>query len=115
MNSVSILNFPTTFIRAIPWKLKFSFKILFILSLVLVITLLTFYIFQINDLTSKAYQVQNSQKKINDLSSENETLEIELSKSNSLVNIETLIQEFNFEKAAKIHYIQISENQIVKE
>jgi cell division protein FtsL len=115
MENISILNLPTSIIRIVPLRLRFSFKLFWIIFITLIITLPIFYIFQVNDLTSKTYQIRDSQKKINELFSENEGLEIKLSKLNSLVNIETLIKKFNFEKADRIHYIQISESQIVKE
>lgn len=115
MNHASILNFPISIARSFSLKLKFNLKLFWITSFILIITLLGLYIFQVNYLTYETYQLQNSQKKINELSFENEILGIKLAKLNSLVNIETLIEEFNFEKADKIHYIQISESQIVKE
>ncbi|MBZ9569636.1 hypothetical protein KJA16_01805 [Patescibacteria group bacterium] len=115
MNNTSILNFPISIIRALPLKLRFNLKLFWIFSLILIITLLAFYIFQFNALTSETYKIQDSQKKINELFSENENLEIKLAKLNSLATIETLIEEFDFEKVDKIHYIQILESQIVKE
>jgi len=115
MNNTSILNFPISIIRALPLKLKFNLKLFWVLSLILILILLIFYIFQFNVLTSTSYKIQNSQKKINEFSVENENLEIRLAKLNSLANIETLIKEFNFERVEKIHYIKILESQIVKE
>ena len=115
MNNTSILNFPISIVRALPLKLRFNLKLFWIFSLILIITLLVFYIFQFNALTSETYKIQDSQKKINELFSENENLEIKLAKLNSLASIETLIKEFDFEKVDKIHYIQILESQIVKE
>ena len=115
MNNTSILNFPKTIIHVFPLKIKFSLKLFLILLSILVIIFSISYFFQFNSLISETYQIQDSQKKINGLFSENEILEIKLSKLNSLVSIETLIKEFNFEKTDKIYYIQISENQIVRE
>ena len=111
MNNILTLHPPISLI----FKLKFSLKLFWIISFILIITLLGLYISQVNHLTYETYQLQNSQKKIDELSFENEILEIKLAKLNSLVNIENLIEKFNFEKADKIHYIQISESQIVKE
>lgn len=115
MNNARVLNFPTSLIGSLSLKLRFNLKIFWILSLILIICLSILYVFQINNLTSRAYQIKNSQREINKLSSQNEKLEIELAKSNSLTNIANLIEKFNFEKANKIHYIQILDNQIVKE
>jgi len=111
MNNILTLHPPIS----LRFKLKFNLKLFWITLSILIITLLGLYIFQVNYLTYETYQLQNSQKKIDELSFENEILEIKLAKLTSLVNIETLIEKFNFEKANKIHYIQISESQIVKE
>ena len=115
MNNTSILNLPTTLFRSLPLKIRFNLKIFWISFVTIIISLSIFYVFQINSLTSRTYQIKNSQNKINELSSQNEKLEIQLAKLNSLTNIKNLIEKFNFEKATKIHYIQILENQIVKE
>jgi len=95
-------------------SLKLSLKTFWILSIILTITLLVFYIFQINLMTKETYLIQEYQKKIGELSRENKILEINLSQQNSLSNIETLIKNLNFEKIDKIHYLQVLEGQVVQ-
>ena len=79
----------------------------------MILFLLTFYIFQINSVISGGYLIQNCQKKITELSKENETLAIDSARINSLNNVENRIKELGFEKIEKVNYIKILENQIV--
>lgn len=115
MNHTFPLNLSFPIIRGFPLKLKFNLKFFLILSFILIISLFALYIFQINYLTSGNYQIKKSQEKIRELSEENQNLEIQLAKISSLASIENLIENFDFVKVDKIHYIQILENQIVKE
>ena len=115
VNQISALNFPILINRNFPFKLKFNLKFLWIFSSLFIISLFVFYIFQFNYLTSENYQIKKSQEKIEELSDENESLEIQLTKLNSLTSLENLISSQNFEKIDKIHYIQILDSQMVKQ
>jgi len=115
MNQISALNFPILINRSFPFKLKFNLKFLWIFSFLFIISLFAFYIFQFNYLTSENYRIKESQEKIKELSAENEDLEIQLTKLNSLTSLENLISSQNFEKIDKIHYIQILDSQMVKQ
>ena len=115
MNQISTLNFPILIDRSFPFKLKFNLKFLWIFYFLLIISLFAFYIFQFNYLTSENYQIKESQDKIKELSAENESLEIQLTKLNSLTSLENLISNLGFEKIEKIHYIQILDSQMVKQ
>jgi len=115
MNNTSILNIPFIIEHTFPFKIKLNLKLLKIFFLILIGILLGFYIFQVNDLALKTSQFQNSQREIKELSRKKEKLEVRVAELNSLLNVENLITKFNFEKAGKIHYIQISDTQIVKE
>jgi len=113
MNHSLTLSPPISIIRPLTLKLRFNLKIVWILSIFLIITLLVFYIFQIKSVISEGYLLQNYQKKLNKLSQENEILEINLAQVNSLGNIEKEIQKLGFEKIDKVYYIQVLESQIV--
>ena len=115
MNQISTLNFPISINRGFPFKLKFNLKFFWIFSSILIISLFALYIFQFNNLTSGNFQIKKSQEKIKELSAENENLEIQLTKLNSLTSLEDLISSQNFEKIEKIHYIQILDSQMVKQ
>ena len=108
--NILILNPPISIKRL---SLKLNLKFFLILNSILIIIFLVFYIFQVNALISEGYQIQNYQKKIEKLTSENKILEINSFKMNSLENIENKIQNLGFQKTDKIYYIQILEGQMV--
>jgi len=81
--------------------------------LISVISLLVFSIFQACSLAKENYLIKDSERKINNLTKENKTLEINFSKSNSLSNIENYLSKENFVKANQIKYIQIFESSVV--
>lgn len=76
------------------------------------LALLVFYIFQVNALTKETHLIQSCEKKLSQLSGENEALEINFSKVNSLTNIENYLQNQNFEKVSQVKYIYILESSV---
>ncbi len=84
------------------------------LNLIIVLILLITYILQIGLLTKEIYLIQDYQKRLHSLSKENEILEINFSKSNSLSNIETYLSRENFIKTNQVKYIQILESSVVR-
>lgn len=113
MNNTLVLNPPISIIRNLVFKIKFSWKTLWTLSFILIISLLISYIYQINALAEETYRIQNYQKKTNQISQENDSLLANSLKQNSLSNIEALIKDSGFERVQKIHYIQVLERQVV--
>lgn len=77
------------------------------------LVLLVFYIFQVNTLANETYLIQSCEKKLSQLSGENETLEVNFSKASSLSNIENYLQNQNFEKVSQVKYIYILESSVV--
>jgi len=82
---------------------KFFLTIISVSTLIL----LFFYIFQVNVLTEETYFIKSCEKKLTQLSRENEALEIDFSKAGSLSNIESYLQSQNFEKVSQVKYIYI--------
>ncbi len=82
---------------------KFFLTIISVSTLIL----LVFYIFQVNVLTEETYFIKSCEKKLTQLSRENEALEIDFSKAGSLSNIESYLQSQNFEKVSQVKYIYI--------
>jgi len=93
--AISLIKFP-----------KISLKFFWILSFLLMGALLVFYIFQLTLFISAEHQVQNYQRKINDLSQENRVLKINSARTTTLENITKQAQEMGFVKIEKIYYIQ---------
>lgn len=95
----------------IKWKL--NLRIFWILSFVSILGLLVLYIFQVNSLAREVFLIEAYQKRLKELSENNEILAINLAKSSSLEYIENFLQNENFQKV-KVKYIQILESSIVK-
>ena len=74
---------------------------------------MSLYIFQVGSLTKDIYLIKDYERKLDNLSKGNETLEINFSKSNSLSNIEGFLSKENFVKSNKVKYIQILESSVV--
>ncbi len=94
--------------------LNISLKIFWILALGSIAFLLVFSVIQIGSFAQNKYLLNDYQKRISKLSTENEILEINLSKLNSLANLEQYLQNQSFTKANQTKYIQILESQVVK-
>lgn len=87
-------------------------KVFLTIIFISILALLVFYIFQVNTLTKETYLIQSCEKKLSQLSGENETLEVNFSKANSLTNIENYLQRQNFEKVSQVKYIHILESSV---
>ena len=112
----------------IRYRFAFNLKLFWLLISGLILSLLVFYIFQVNALTRENYLIKNHQKEILKLSQEKENLEINFSKFNSLTNLENYLNNQNslnsqpslltginsWEKVSQVKYIRILENQVVK-
>lgn len=97
---------------SIRYRITLNFKLVWFLILISIISLLVFYIFQVNSLTYESYLLKNQEKRLAELKKEKDVLEINFSRTHSLVNIENYFHNHNFEKAEKIKYIQILETSI---
>ena len=73
-----------------------------------------FLILQINCLARDAFLLKEYRQKLNQLSNNNEGLEIHLAQSSSLKNIENYLQSKNFVKAGQVKYIQILEASVAQ-
>ena len=87
-------------------------KVFLTVTFISILALLVFYIFQVNTLTKETYLIQSCEEKLSQLSGENETLEVNFSKVNSLANIENYLQNQNFEKVSQVKYIHILESSV---
>ena len=108
MANTLVLNLPAP----VRYRLTLDFKIFYLIGLS-IIPLLIFYFIQISSMASEGYQVRNYQHSINELSTENKVLEVNLSQINSLAGIDNRIQEMGFQKVGEISYIQLLENSVV--
>jgi hypothetical protein len=114
MNNTISLSFPIPLGRPLRLKKKFNFKIFYFFSIILIGALLFLYIYQINSTIQKTYLLQGYDKTMSKLQEENRNLEINVAKSNSIGNLELLVQSLNYEKVDKIKYIKVLDGSMVK-
>lgn len=107
VNPPFITNYNLSLRRKIVLK---GFLVLGILSIV---SLLVFYIFQINNEVSGRYLIEKYERRISEIIKEKQNLEINSFQVSSLENIIGLLEPLNFEKTDKIHYIRFLDNQVV--
>lgn len=112
MNNVLTLT-PSFSPLKIKIKLGISRGFFYLLSFVLMAMLLTYYIIQVNSLVRERYLLGDYQKRIAQFSRENESLEVNFSKTNSLANADKYLSSQAFEKAGRIRYIQLLAREVV--
>ncbi len=110
MNNILVLNHPLV-LKPLKWS--FFLRIFWILSIISIITLLVFYIYQVNAGVSESYLIQKYEKNIAEVSKENQNLGISAVQINSLNNITALLEPLNFERIDKIHYIRVLDTKVV--
>ena len=106
-----ILNLPFSIYPSPILKGKFSLKVLWILTLFFTFYLTIITVVQINAYIREVYLLQDYGNQIDQLTKENKILEINLSKDNSLNNINNYVQ--NFEKAEQVDYIKVLDSTVV--
>ena len=113
MNKALTLNPPFILKRTLSLNWKIYLKIFWGLSVLSILTLLVFYIFQVNSEASGSYLIQKYEKKFNELSIENKNLEISSSQLNSLDNIIASLEGLNLERVNKTYYIRVLDTKVV--
>jgi len=88
-------------------------RMVWILGIFSVVSLLTLLIVQINSEAAERYSASTYEKKLGEISRENNNLEISSLQSNSLDGILTQIQDLNFEKTERVTYIKVLGGQVV--
>lgn len=91
---------------------RLNLKIFWLLCFVSLSIFLGLYVFQLNEMAGGLYLFEDCQRRFSDLTRENKNLEVNFMQTNSLEDIETLVQNLNFEKVDKVHYLWIFEGGI---
>ncbi len=113
MNYILALRPPATIKYILSWNWRLILKISSLLSILLIITLVVIYVFQITAEVSGRNSIQEYSRKLNESAIENQKLQFNLVQGNSLSNIAVLMEELNFEKVEQIHYIRVLDNKVV--
>jgi len=110
-NNILSIRLPISIGASFKWSI--IFKIFLILNFVLLISLLVFYVYQVNAEVSERYLIQEYEKQLNQLAKENQRLEITSIKATALVNVTEVLKETDFERTEQIKYIRVLDNQVV--
>jgi len=99
----------------IPSRLpRISLRFLWILGFAFLGSLLTFYIFQINEVTKAGFSIFNHERQIAEFSQESQSLTSNYSRINSLATLEeTILSSLNYEKVGKVHYLRVPGSTVV--
>lgn len=82
-------------------------KIISTSGILLFVSLVGFYIFQLNSLTTLAYRVAEAEDSLTELKHENTSLQQEAYQAVPLRNLERLAQEHQFVKISSITYLRM--------
>ncbi len=113
MNNTLILNPPFVIKSNLSLKWRILLRGFWVLSILSILFLLIFYIFQVNAKVSEKYLIQEYEQKLDKITKENKNLEISSIQTGYLGNIAKLLEGHNFEKTDKIHYIRVLDGQVV--
>ncbi|MBI2450569.1 MAG: hypothetical protein HYV47_03485 [Candidatus Nealsonbacteria bacterium] len=91
---------------------RINLQKIWVASFILITSLIIFYIFQISEIASSTFHISSYEQSIAQLSQNNKDLEIKLSQLNYLTNLESILQNFNYEKVGKVYYIRIIDGQM---
>jgi cell division protein FtsB len=90
-----------------------NIKIIWLPTIILSLFLLVFYILQVGALSKDIYLLGSYERKLAQLSENNNFLDVSFSKMNSLSNIDEYLAVSDFIKTNKVKYIQILDNSVV--
>jgi len=113
MITALILNPPVILTSRFSLKWRLLLRFFWISGLALMFFLFVLYLFQINVEESERYSVQKYESMASGISKENKEIEINALGVNSLNNVLSSISDLNFEKAEKVQYIKVINNQVV--
>jgi hypothetical protein len=80
----------------------------------LVCLLGVFYIFEVNNIATKGYEIKSFENRLEDLRKENERLKIQAAESKSMYNIEEKTKELNMVVPKDISYLSLPGNVAMK-
>ncbi|MFH1575410.1 MAG: hypothetical protein ABIB55_00505 [Candidatus Nealsonbacteria bacterium] len=94
-----------------PFRNSLQFKIWF-MGFSLIISLISFYVFQISAVTQSSFTIANYEKQIAGLDKDFKNLQLNFSGTSSLSGIEDELFAKGYEKVGKIHYIQVLDDTV---
>jgi cell division protein FtsL len=97
-----------------PNSIKVGNVTLNFLLVALICILGVFYIFEVNNMATKGYEIKSLENKINDLKKDNEKLKIQSAELKSMYNIEEKTKELNMVVPKNTSYLNIPGDMAMK-
>jgi len=91
---------------------RICLRSLAILGFLAIFILLILYIIQVSHLAKARFEVSSYQKDISQLFQENKSWETYYSQTNSPASLDYLLDESNYVRVDKVHYIQILDDTV---
>lgn len=88
-------------------------KTFYIISGLLIVSLVSVYIFQVSSLVESNYFIKNYQEKITDYSQKSNNMEYKFLQDNSLLAVEEVAEELKFKEVNKTSYVEVSGSEVV--
>lgn len=89
-----------------------NWKIICIAGFLISLSLLIYYVWQVNYLTRGSYLVNSYEQQVNKLSEEKKNLEVSFAENSFLGRVQQKIQVLNFQKTTSVKYIQVLDNSL---
>lgn len=90
-----------------------NINLIIALTIISGLFVLVYYIFQVGALSQNIYLLEGYERKLATLLENNNSLDINFSKMNSLSNVENYLAKSDFIKPGQVKYIQILEGSMV--
>lgn len=78
----------------------------------MVLSLLVFYVWQVNDLTRGSYLTNSFEKQMSRLSEENKNLQVSFAESSFLGQALEKIKALNFQKTTSVKYVEVPDSSV---
>ena len=89
---------------------RVAWKTLYLIGAALLLTMLVFYVYLVNQLTGGSYLIKNYHREISSLETKSKVLQTNFAESGFLGNVQEKMKELNFEKTTQVTYVQLAGN-----
>ena len=91
---------------------KVSLKRFLIVGILVIVFLLSLYIYQVQEYTRAGFGISTYEKQIGEITRDQKNLEVNFSETNSLANLEALLKSVNYEEVGRVKYIKMTSWQV---
>lgn len=91
---------------------KINIRKMWALGLIPIAAILVFYIFQISEITKAVSLISKYEKEITALYQQSKELEAGLFSGNSLTDLDSALNNLNYEKVSKVYYIRVMDSEM---